>query len=208
MHKALIVDDHPVIRLAVRMLLERESLEVVGEADNGVDAVQMVRELTPDVVILDIGIPRLSGLEVITRLKHLTVNPRILVLTAQSANLYSKRCLQAGASGFITKSDDLGDLVSALHAVRKGYAYFPDLSLSTSRNDTMLFSEEQLFARLSDREVQVLKMLADGCKNKQIGEEIHLSPKTVSTYKTRIMTKLNVKSLVEMIDLAKRLMAM
>lgn len=207
MHKALIVDDHPVIRLAVRMLLERENLEVVGEADNGVDALQMVRNLNPDLVILDIGIPRLNGLEVIARLKHLPVNPRVLVLTGQSASLYSKRCLQAGASGFITKSDDLSDLVAALQAVRKGYAYFPDLNFGASTIDTMLLSEEQLFSRLSDREVQVLKMLADGCKNKQIGEEIHLSPKTVSTYKTRIMAKLNVKSMVEMLDLAKRLTA-
>ncbi|MNO77043.1 Virulence factors putative positive transcription regulator BvgA [compost metagenome] len=208
MHKALIVDDHPVIRLAVRMLLEREHLDVVGEADNGIDAVRLVREQEPDLVILDISIPKLNGLEVIARLKHVAVSPRILVLTAQSAALYSKRCLQAGASGFITKSDDLGDLVAALHAVRKGYAYFPDLNFSSSPRDPLLLSEEQLLARLSDREVQILKMLADGCKNKEISEEIHLSPKTVSTYKTRIMAKLKVTSMVAMLDLARRLMAM
>ncbi|MNY08675.1 Virulence factors putative positive transcription regulator BvgA [compost metagenome] len=181
---------------------------MVGEAENGIDAIHLVRELEPDLVILDIGIPKLNGLEVIARLKHQPFNPRILVLTAQSASLYSKRCLQAGASGFITKSDDLSDLVSALHAVRKGYAYFPDLSFSNSPRDALMLSEEQLLARLSDREVQILKMLADGCKNKQISEEIHLSPKTVSTYKSRIMTKLKVNTMVEMLDLARRLMAM
>lgn len=96
MRTALIVDDHPVIRMAVRMLLERNGLEVVGEADNGVDAVQLVRQHEPDVVILDIGIPRLDGLNVISRIRSLGLDSHVLVLTSLPAEGFCQRCLQAG----------------------------------------------------------------------------------------------------------------
>ncbi|NBA97409.1 response regulator transcription factor [Pseudomonas sp. R5(2019)] len=205
MHKALIVDDHPVIRLAVRMLLENKGYKVVGETGDAAGAIQQARETSPDVVILDIGLPGVDGLEVIDRLKRLDHPPRILVLTAQEPALYSKRCQQAGAAAFVRKGEDLEELLGALRAVMSGYSCFPDLMNSPRTRSRKLHSEEQLFSTLSNREMAVLEQLAKGLSNNAISEVMHLSPKTISTYKTRIMEKLQVNSLVEMVDMAKRL---
>ena len=118
MNKVLIVDDHPVIRLAVRMLMERHGYEVVAETDNGVDALQLAREHMPDIVILDIGIPKLDGLEVICRLSSTKqANPfKVLVLTSQAPGHFSMRCMQAGAAGYVCKQQDLTELLSAIKA--------------------------------------------------------------------------------------------
>ncbi|MGY3857896.1 response regulator [Aeromonas intestinalis] len=105
MPRIMIVDDHPVVRLAVKVLLEPQGYEIVGVADNGIEALQLARELQPDVVILDIGIPRLDGLQVITRLRSMENNVRVLVLTSLGTESIASRCMQAGASGFISKDE-------------------------------------------------------------------------------------------------------
>lgn len=110
MNKVLIVDDHPVIRLAVRLLMERHGYEVVAETDNGVDALQFARELMPDIVILDIGIPKLDGLEVIARLTAIPSPMKVLVLTSQAPGHFSMRCMQTGAAGYVCKQQDLTEL--------------------------------------------------------------------------------------------------
>ncbi|KAF1004046.1 MAG: Virulence factors putative positive transcription regulator BvgA [Pseudomonas sp.] len=115
MSKVLIVDDHPVIRMAMRVLLEKEGHSIVGETDNGVDALSLARELTPALVVLDIGIPKLDGLEVIGRLTALNLPIKTLVLTGQSASLFAMRCMQAGAAGFVCKQDGLTELLSAVN---------------------------------------------------------------------------------------------
>ncbi|MET3054523.1 MULTISPECIES: response regulator transcription factor [Pseudomonas] len=203
MHSVLIVDDHPVIRLAVRVLLEKHDMRVVGEADNGLDAVQLVRELTPQVVILDIGIPKLDGLTVISRIKALNVRSEILVLTSQTADAVCRRCIQLGARGFINKEEDLGSLITAIKAVESGYNFFPSLTYD-SVNSTDQLTELEQIQSLTDREVTVLQYLAQGYSNKEIGEKLFLSNKTVSTYKTRLLQKLGAASLVELAEFAKR----
>ncbi|CAM3850671.1 response regulator [Pseudomonas wadenswilerensis] len=200
MPTVLIVDDHPTIRLAVRMLLERERYEVVGETGDGVAAVQMARELRPDVVILDIGLPGLDGLSVIKRLHLLENTPKIMVLTGQPAGLFARRCLDAGSSAFVHKDEDLEALIFALKAMVKGYSTFPDMSA----NRGPLGSEEERLSSLSHREMEVLRMLAAGLSNNDIGERMLLSPKTISTYKSRIMEKLQVGSFVDLMGLAHR----
>src|SRR5471030_3331544 len=129
MYREIVVDDHPVVRLAVGMLLQRGEIEVVGETGNGLEAVQLAKSLQPDIVILDISIPKLDGLEVIGRLRLLDVPVKVLVLTSQSASSFSARCRQAGAAGFITKTEELSDLLDAIKAIRAGYSYFPHGSL-------------------------------------------------------------------------------
>ncbi|AKS09900.1 response regulator transcription factor [Pseudomonas trivialis] len=203
MYRALIVDDHPVVRLAVGMLLEKEGIEVVGEAANGLDAVRMSKDLAPDIIILDIGIPQLSGLEVISRLRTCASPPKILVLTSQAPSVFSARCQQAGASGYIYKADDLRGLIRAIQTVMDGYTCFPELATSSVRS-TDAVVEGELLSRLSDRELAVLRQLALGYSNKDIGNAMLLSNKTISTYKTRIMEKLNVSTLVDLADFAKR----
>ncbi|HKS13151.1 MAG TPA: response regulator transcription factor [Pseudomonas sp.] len=200
MTTVLMVDDHPVIRLSIRLLLERERFKVVGETGNGVDAVQLARQLQPDIVILDIGLPGLDGMEVIKRLNLLEPAPRIMVLTGQPSDLYVRRCMDAGISAFVHKDEDIEAVIFAVKAMVKGYSTFPDLTI----NRNMLESEAARLASLSNREVEVLRRLSSGENNKHIGETMRLSAKTISTYKGRIMDKLKTESLVEMVDLAKR----
>ena len=204
MTTVFIVDDHPVIRLAIRMLLEHEGYEIVGETDNGVDAMQMVRECVPDLIILDISIPKLDGLEVLARFNAMNSTLKTLVLTAQSPTLFAMRCMQSGAAGYVCKQEELSELVSAIKAVFSGYNYFPSQALTPDKNENDNFSEIELFKQVNDRELMVLKLFAQGKTNKEIAAGMFLSNKTVSTYKKRLMQKLKAHSLVELIEMAKR----
>lgn len=204
MHKALVVDDHPFIRSAVKMLLKQEGFEVVGEAGDGADAVQMARTFEPDLIVLDIAMPRLDGLEVLTRLADLGLQSKILVLTSQSPAFYSMRCMKAGAAGYISKVNDLDELVKAIKAVMAGYTFFPNLAGSSVRRSDTESTDLELIHKLSDRELTILQQLAQGLSNKDIAEAMLLSSKTVSTYKHRLIEKLNVKSVVYLADFAKR----
>lgn len=203
MNSVFIVDDHPVIRLAIRMLLEHEGYEIVGETDNGVDAMQMIRECVPDLIILDISIPKLDGLEVLSRFNSMNSTLKTLVLTAQSPKLFAMRCMQSGAAGYVCKQEELSELVSAIKAVFSGYNYFPSQALTPDKNENDNFSEIELFKQVNDRELMVLKLFAQGKTNKEIAAGMFLSNKTVSTYKKRLMQKLKAHSLVELIEMAK-----
>ncbi|VVQ18357.1 Virulence factors putative positive transcription regulator BvgA [Pseudomonas fluorescens] len=204
MPRVLIVDDHPFIRAGVKLVLSQEGFEVVGEAEDGTSAVRMARELLPDLIILDISIPRLDGLEVIGRLNGVTSGIKVLALTSQSAECFAPRCLKAGASGFISKSGDLSELVRAAKSVLAGYTYFPAVAVNSVRRTDMDSSEADRIASLSDRELLILQYLTRGLSNKEIGDSILLSNKTISTYKARVIEKLNVKTLVDLVDLARR----
>lgn len=204
MFKAMVVDDHPFIRASVKMLLQQENIEVVAEADNGADAVQRAREHAPDLIVLDIAMPRLDGLEVISRIMAQEQHSKIVVLTSQSAVFYAMRCMKAGAAGYISKTDDLNELVKAIKAVMGGYTFFPNLTTSSVRRSDAQASDLELIQSLSDRELTILQQLSNGMSNKEIGEAMLLSSKTISTYKTRLIEKLNVKSVVYLADFAKR----
>lgn len=202
MHSVFIVDDHPVIRLAVRMLLENQNYRIVGESDNGVDAMQMIRETRPDLVILDISIPKLDGLEVLSRFQAMALPAKVLILTAQSPALFAIRCMHSGAAGYVCKQEELGELLSAIKAVLSGYNYFPSQAMNTGQE--LAENGIDLFRHVNDRELMVLQLFAQGKSNKEIAKGMFLSNKTVSTYKKRLMQKLQVTTLVELIDVAKR----
>ena len=204
MSRILIVDDHPVIRMAMKMLLEAEGHQIVGDTDNGVDAISLGRELKPDLVILDIGIPRLDGLEVISRLMVLALPLKILVLTGQSASLFALRSMQAGAAGFVCKQGGLAELVTAVNAVASGYSYFPSSAMRPVQQGA--YSDDvELLGRLSDREVSVLQYLSQGYSNKQISEQMFISNKTVSTHKKNIQRKTGAGNLLELVAVFKEL---
>ncbi|MGZ0783938.1 response regulator [Pseudomonas saponiphila] len=204
MGSVLIIDDHPVIRMAVRILLEHEGYQIIGETDNGVDALQMVRECEPSLVILDICIPKLDGLELLERLSNMHQPLRVLVLTAQSAALFANRCMRAGASGYVCKREDLSELLSAVKAICNGYNYFPSQALHLDRTALGATLELAQFNSLNDRELMVLQLFAMGQTNKEIATGMFLSHKTVSTYKKRIMQKLATTSMNELVDMARR----
>lgn len=204
MKSVLIVDDHPMIRFAARLLLEQHGMKVVGETDNGIEALSLARTIQPNIVILDIGIPKLNGLEVIDRLRAQNPAIKVLVLTSLSPAVYAHRCILAGASGFVSKTNNLNELASAANAVLSGFRYFPDTTMVSPAALTGSPEELPLIHSLSGREITVLKYLTAGLTNKEIAREMLISDKTVSTYKSRLLIKLNARTLVDLIEFANR----
>ena len=140
----------------------------------------------------------------IARIKAMTQPPKVLVLTSQLPEAYSLRCMQAGAMGFVAKTDELDELGKAVRATLSGYTYFPEVALSSVHKQDLKFTDAQCIASLTDRELMILQQLARGLSNKAIGEAMLLSNKTISTYKTRLMEKLRVNSLIDLADFARR----
>ena len=204
MKSALIVDDHPVVRAAVKIVLMQEGFKRIYEAACGKEVLPKIREHKPDLVILDLLMPSLDGLDVLARIKTSGVPCRVLVFTSQEPMFYQDRCMHAGAAGFIAKSNDLQHLHRSVHAVMAGYTYFAQLPSASVALNTIQLSEKQMIDKLSDRELTILQYLCRGFSNKAIAECMHLSHKTVSTYKTRLTEKLNVESSVHLRDLARR----
>lgn len=203
MAKVLIVDDHPAIRLAVRYLLEQAQHEICGEVDNGVDAIQEFRMKSPDIVVLDLGIHRLDGLEVIKRIKSIKLSAVIIILSTHNSRHVMLRCYQAGADGFVSKLEDLLQLRLAIDECSNGGKFFPNDILVQERSSTRVNVTDAL-ETLSDREMNVFLAICHGKSNKDIAEDMLLSEKTISTYKTRLMKKLAVENMVELLELAKR----
>jgi DNA-binding NarL/FixJ family response regulator len=202
-HSIVVVDDHPAIRLAVRSVLEASGeFKVVGEADTGPAALSMIRSLAPSLAIVDLDLPGMSGLELISRLKAANPASRLLVLSAQQEAIFASRAMQAGANGFMSKSADMLKLAEAAKAVVSGYSVFPSSAVSSlvapAGGDA-----ESMVSKLSDREMTVLQSLARGLSNKDIADNLNISNKTVSSYKTRILEKLGMSTLVELVDFAR-----
>ncbi|HGY3719423.1 TPA: response regulator [Citrobacter gillenii] len=197
MKNALIVDDHPSVRLALRYTLEKQGLDRIDECDNGVEAISLIKKNGYHIVILDIGIPAMDGMSVISAVRKAENNTRILVFTSQAQDVYISRCMEAGASGFVSKNDDMDNVVIAIKAVISGYNFFPHIPVGTK--DT-----ESRFSRLTNRELDVLRKLASGMTNNEIAANMCLSNKTISTYKTRVMGKLGVSTLVDLITIAQK----
>ncbi|MGY4531878.1 two-component system response regulator EvgA [Pseudomonas sp. TE3786] len=204
MARVLIADDHEVIRLATRMMLENAGHEVVGEASNGVEVVSKVRTLEPELIILDMDMPQLDGFAVLQRLHAEPKAAKIIVFSGLDASRYAVRCARAGASGFVAKDSDLKQLTNAVQVVLSGYKLFPVTEYSSVDGSATLASEKELIETLSDRELTVLRSLAKGNRIKDIAAELLLSEKTVSTYKSRLITKLQVGNLLELVELVKR----
>ncbi|WP_418138992.1 response regulator [Marinomonas sp. RS-M-Aa-14] len=196
-----VVDYHPFLRLAVKAVLERYNFVVLAEADNGIDAIQLLKNTSCQLMILDLDIPQMSGLEVIRRVKQRYPDTRILVLTAQDPSMYAVRCIEAGAYGIISKAQPLEELAEAARLVLKGKKVFPQ---SEFYGEQLAGSESVLLASLSNRELQIVEFLCKGHANKDIAETMAISHKTVSTHKTNILAKLNLGSSMELFDFAKR----
>lgn len=196
----LIVDDHPLVCQAIGQALSRIGFETVGETADGVEALRMIEALTPDLVILDIGLERLDGLSVLKRITREQLDTRVLIYTAQAKENYATRCVQAGASGFVSKSEPIDKLIKAVEMIADGYVFFP--------KDFMPLLGKPEFSGdledLTDRELQILKLLAEGFSNGDIATRLNLSTKTVSGHKVNIQTKLGAGSVIELADIARQ----
>lgn len=203
MSKVLIAEEQPVTRHALCLLLKAAGHEVIAEVDNGLDAIEQVRIHAPDVMVLELSIPKLGGLELIKRLSDRGSPVRILVLTSQDSEYYAGRCLQAGAAGFVSKQEPPEAFMMAVKAVSRGQTYFPAHALGTVQTQTAFSTVSTELSQLSARELTVLQLLAQGLSNIAIAEQLLISEKTVSTYKSRLMQKLKATSFVEMVDIAR-----
>jgi two-component system response regulator EvgA len=204
MKTAVIIDDQPYIRLIVAQVLQQEGIEVMAECSDGAQGLIQARRQRPDILVLELALPRLDGMEVITRLRRSNSSTRIVVLTACPAEFTVERCMRAGASAFISKSNDLDVFCKGIRTVRAGFTCFPDLSSERHYASHIDPDERTRLAMLSARELAVLRHLAMGLTNIQIGEALLLSNKTISSYKTRLVNKLKVRSVVCLADLARR----
>jgi two-component system response regulator NreC len=205
----LLTDDHALLRAGVRALLEAEpGLEVVGEAATGAEAVARAAALRPDVVLMDLSLPDLGGLEATARICAQCPATRVLVLTMHAAEDYLMRVLQAGGSGYLTKESPDGELVEAIRTVAAGNVFLAPaaarLLLESFRSPTRGPGGDEPLDLLSPREREVLVRTAEGFTAAEIGEELRISPKTVDTYRQRVMEKLHLHHRSELVHFALR----
>jgi two-component system response regulator NreC len=207
--RLLLVDDHEVVRSGLRMLLDSEQdVQIVGEAGTAEEALRAVQELEPDVVLMDIGLPDLSGIEAATRIRELRPQVAVVALTIHEDKEYFFRMLDAGASGYVPKRAAPEELLTAIRAAAKGEVYlYPSLATLLVK-DYMGQDPDDREARilngLTERELEVLGHLADGASNSEIGDTLQISPKTVARHRENIMRKLNLHSRTELVKYAIR----
>lgn len=207
MIKVLIVEDHALVRLGIRRLLEDiKDFKVVGEASNGEEAIQLAKDLIPDVVLLDVKMPGMGGLEITRRLVRVSENIKVMAVTAYTNAPFPSRLLQAGAMGYLTKECSLLEMEQAIRKVHSGERH---LSLEIAQQLALKSlteppEQESPFDCLSERELQVLLMITEGLKVQDISDKLCLSPKTVNSYRYRLFDKLKIKNDVELTHLALR----
>ncbi|WP_147281036.1 acid-sensing system DNA-binding response regulator EvgA [Serratia fonticola] len=199
--RAIIVDDHPLARMAFKNLLESEGISVIGEAANGAEALLQVTQQQPDVVIVDVDIPIISGIEVVEKLRKQQFHQIIIVVSAKNELFYGKHSADAGANAFISKNEDMTNIIAAVHAAQNGYSYF---SFRLNGFIGSLSSEQEMLLSLSSQESNVMRFLLSGENNMQIAAAMFISNKTVSTYKSRLMEKLCCSSLADLFAFANR----
>ena len=207
--RVLIADDHPLIRSGLRALLSRESeFEVAGEAADGYQALELVEQLKPDVVMLDVSMPRLNGIDVAQKITEKTPSTRIIIVSIHSDEGYVLRALKAGAKGYLLKASPEGDILNAVRAVAAGQAYLsPEISrllVEEYVREMRFRGVEDSYDLLSIREKEILQLLASGATNRQVAEMIHVSVATVETHRTNVFQKLGIHSLPELILYAVR----
>jgi two-component system response regulator EvgA len=194
--KVLLVDDHPAMLLALRNLLEKQiPFEVVGIAGDGDDCLTKAQELMPDLIVLDLDMPKTDGFDVIRRLKIKLPEARLLVLSSLDEQVYGGRVRSLGGHGFINKTVGANIILAACVAVSQGYTFF-----SIAPNGMDSISDNEKLDLISDREFQVLKFLGKGMGNHEISKQLHISNKTVATYKSRLYEKLGVNNIADLMN--------
>jgi len=220
----MLVDDHDVVRVGLKTFLQTQpGFEIVAEARNGEEAVDRALQTRPDVILMDITMPELDGMEATRRLRVLCPECLILALTVHDDKQYFMQMLAAGASGYITKQAAADELVAAIHTIAAGHVFLqPALARWLLEDYQRLISQQSFVPEdgpsrrstaaqglvgleaLSQRERQVLELVAQGLNNQQIGEKLGLSPKTIARHRERIMKKLNMHSRTELVKFAIR----
>ena len=199
--KILLVDDHAMLRHGLSRSFEQEKdITIIGQAQDGYSAIDITKELSPDIVIMDIGMPGLNGIETTRRITQDNPGVKIIGLSMHSSDKYVREMFKAGASGYLLKNCSFDELVEAIKAIMSGNTYISpsigDMIIKeyTSKPD----NEKSVFSILSQREREVLQLLAEGKSTKQIGQKLHVSPKTVEAHRLRIMDKLQIDNIAQL----------
>lgn len=209
--RVAIADDHAVLRAGLRLLVNAErDMEVVGEASDGIEAIHLVRDCRPDVLLLDLAMPRQTGLEAIAGIRQTAPHTRVLILTSHDNTAYLRSVLAAGAAGYVLKAAADTELLSAIRAVAKGGVYVnttvqhaaDDMEARRRPADRSRDDVDAVSRLLSEREREVLQFVAEGHTNQEIADMLKLSVKSVETYRKRLMEKLGLRSRAELVRLA------
>ena len=206
--RLLIVDDHTLLRQALRALIDgQDNLEVIGEATNGREAVEAAERLRPDVVLMDMVMPGLNGIEATRQIHKRTPSCRVLILTAYLEDERLLQALRAGASGYVVKNSDLEELMLAIQSVHRGNTYFSAaVSEEIAVNEVLLQAKQPDgktgYDLLTNREREVLQLIAEGYSNQRIADELVISVKTVEAHKAHIMSKLHARNRTDLIRYA------
>ncbi|MGA2771284.1 MAG: response regulator transcription factor [Bryobacteraceae bacterium] len=202
--RILLADDHAVVRQGFKMILNAQAdMEIVGEAGNGRQAVELAEQLRPDVVVMDVAMPELNGIEATRRLASSVPHARVVALSMHKDSVYVREILRAGARGYLLKDSGAADLVAAIHAVASGESYLSP-AVSNAVLDDYRRHVTNPIDLLTSREREVLQLLAEGRTNKEIAGVLNLSVYTVDAHRGRIMEKLNLHSISELVRFAVR----
>ena len=199
----LLIDDHELVRTGIRRLLEDAGqVRIVGEADCGEDGVKLARQLTPDVILMDVSMPGIGGVEACRRILQRDPSQKIIVLTIHNEQTFPKRMLEIGARGYLTKECGVDEMLLAIRQVYEGCAYIAPSIAQQLALSLLPGNQHNPIDRLSRREFQVMLMISHGLTNAAISEKLCLSPKTVSTYRLRLLEKLGAQNEVDLIKIA------
>lgn len=204
MIKVLVVDFHPIVRTGLKLLFESDSeIEVVGGVGSGIEIFEFVRRHPVDVILSEIDLPELNGITALRAIKKEHLEIKVIMFSHQPEEIYAISTIKAGSSGYIHKSASIETIKEAIIKVYQGGIYLSEAMSKHLTFDDAKNKKSKMYKRLSTREVEVLKLLSTGKKNKEIAQELEINEKTVSTYKARLYKKLNVSNLVDLIHQAK-----
>lgn len=205
--KIVLAEDHRIMREGLKRLIdEQPNMEVVGEADDGIDAWQKACALEPDIILMDVSMPRMNGADATAKIRELCPQVKVIALTAHRASAYLNQMLKAGASGYVLKHGAFDELLDAIQTVSKGGRYIDRASQEVMLNappDNVTWKGDPQGKPLSEREIQVISLVANGYTNKEIANKLAISVKTVESHKANSMQKLDLKSRAEIVDYAR-----
>ncbi len=206
MIKVLIADNHPIVRMGIKHVLNSASdFQIIDDVATTTELFAKLETLTPDVVILEMDIPEINGIATLRKIKQEYPDIRVLIYSGQSEDVYALSTIRAGAFGYLSKTADLDYIITAVRKVSEGNMFITNELAQRLAFDEGTQKPRRFFRKLSTREVEVLKLLASGKRNKDVALGLNLNEKTVSTYKARLMKKLNVDNLVDLLQQAKAL---
>lgn len=204
MIKLLIADNHPIVKKGLEILFSASSnIQIMGSVDNGEDIIDFIKKNPVDIILTEIDLPKLNGLTVLRILKNDFPNIKTIIFSAQPEEVYAINSIKAGASGYVSKSVNIININEAILKVNEGGIYVSDAINEQLKLGRRVNKNGSYYKKLSTRETEVLKLLCVGKKNKEVAKELNVNEKTISTYKARLMRKLKVTNLVDLVNQAK-----